>query len=118
MLDLLYSILFSFALICFTILIFIYLARSIIGPTFFDRILGINNISTIIIMMCCIMAVIQGENYIVDIALIYALLGFVTIVIVSKGYLRSHKKEKSQDFSNLRKQPASRELPKEVTDND
>ncbi len=102
MMDNLYEIVYSASLIYFAFLIFLYLHRSVIGPGFFDRILAVNSISTIVIMICCIIAVLHGESYIVDIALIYAMLGFVTVVIVSKGYLRSHKKERAQDFSNLK----------------
>ncbi len=102
MIELGYEILFGVSLIYFALLILGYLYRSIIGPNFFDRILGVNNISTIIIMIICIIAVMQEESYIVDVAFIYALLGFVTVVIVCKAYLRSHKKERSDDFSNLK----------------
>lgn len=79
-----------------------YLIRAIIGPHFSDRILAINSISTIIILIICAISLIQGENYIVDIALIYAMLGFVTVVIVCKAYLRSHHKDRANDLVNLR----------------
>ncbi len=101
MLDYLYNILFSGALIYLSLLLFPYLFRSVVGPNFFDRILSINSISTIIIMLICILSVTQSEQYIVDVALIYAMLGFVTIVIVSKAYLRSHKRDRSHDFENI-----------------
>ncbi len=79
-----------------------YILRAISGPKFSDRILAINSIQTIIILIICILSVFQGENYIVDIALIYAMLGFVTVVIVCKAYLRSHRKERANDLSNLK----------------
>ena len=66
---------------------FAYLARAISGPKFSDRILAVNGIQTIIILIICILSILQGENYIVDIALIYAMLGFVTVIIVCKAYL-------------------------------
>lgn len=85
---------FYYAVLCVLALItFAYLLRTMIGPTFFDRILGVNNISTIITVMIAILAVVQQEQYLVDIALIYSMLGFVTVVIVCKSYLRSHNKE-------------------------
>ncbi len=102
MIDNLYSILYSASLIYLSILLFFYLFRSIIGPSFFDRIVGVNSISTITIMLICIVAVIQQEHYIIDVALIYAMLGFVTVVIVSKAYLRNHKKDRNKDFENLK----------------
>lgn len=57
-----------------------YLIRTIVGPAFSDRILAVNSIQTIVIVIICTLAVLQGENYIVDMALIYAMLGFVTVV--------------------------------------
>ena len=59
---------------------------------------------TIIILIICILSVYQGENYIVDIALIYAMLGFVTVVIVCKAYLRSHHKDRANDLENIKRE--------------
>ncbi len=101
MIETLYEWLFNIALIYLALIVAAYIFRSVMGPSFFDRILSVNNISTITIIMICILSVVQGESYIVDVAFIYALLGFVTIVIVCKAYLRSHKKERTDDFSNL-----------------
>ncbi len=103
MIDTLYNYLFTGALVYLSVLLFPYLFRSIIGPNFFDRILGINSISTIVILMICLVAALQNEQYIIDVALIYAILGFVTVVIVSKAYLRNHKKDREKDFENLKK---------------
>lgn len=97
-----YNVFFIFAM-CFLALVAVaYLFRAIIGPNFSDRILAINSIQTIIILIICILSVIQGESYIVDIAIIYAMLGFVTVVIVCKAYLRSHHKDRANDLANLK----------------
>jgi len=79
-----------------------YLIRTIVGPNFTDRILAVNSVQTVVILIICIIAVLQGESYIVDVALIYASLGFVTVVIVCKAYLRSHHKDRANDLANLR----------------
>lgn len=102
MIEILYKILIGFTLCFMAILTFAYLFRTIIGPSFFDRILGVNSIGTIVVLIICVLSVVQQQSYIVDIALIYAMLSFVTVVIVCKAYLRSHKKDKSHDFENLR----------------
>ncbi len=80
---------------------FVYLFRSMIGPTFFDRILAVNNVSTLVTIMICILSVVQQEHYLVDVALIYSMLGFVTVIIVCKAYLRSHNKEQQTDLQHL-----------------
>lgn len=110
MLGFYYAVLSVLALITFA-----YLLRTMIGPSFFDRILGVNNISTIITVMICILAVVQQEQYLVDIALIYSMLGFVTVVIVCKGYLRSHNRELYSRFRNLPPPPVKK---KEETQDD
>ena len=91
-------------LILLTVVVFGYFIRTILGPHFADRILAINSISTVVMLFIGFLAVMQGENYIVDIALIYAVLGFVSVVILCKQYLRSHKKEKANDLKKLKEQ--------------
>lgn len=104
MIDTLYSYLYYGSLCLLALLTFPYLIRTIIGPTFFDRILAVNNISTLVIAMIAILAAVQGESYIVDVALIYSMLGFVTVLIVCKAYLRTHNRNPSTDFNHLKKQ--------------
>ena len=104
MINKLYNGLFVFVVCVMAITALAYLFRAIIGPKFSDRILAINSIQTIIILIICILSVVQGESYIVDIALIYAMLGFVTVVIVCKAYLRSHHKDRANDLVNLKEE--------------
>ena len=79
-------------LIVLALVVFGYFIRTILGPHFADRILAINSVSTVVMLFISFVAVMQGENYIVDIALIYAVLGFISVVILCKAYLRSHNK--------------------------
>ena len=104
MIDMLYNGLHTVAMCAMAIIAFAYLLRAVAGPKFSDRILAINSIQTIIILIICILSVYQKENYIVDIALIYAMLGFVTVVIVCKAYLRSHHKDRANDLANLKEE--------------
>ena len=97
-----YSGFLVFAMCIMALIAFAYLARAVSGPKFADRILAFNGIQTIIILIICILSVLQGENYIVDIALIYAMLGFVTVISVCKAYLRSHHKDRANDLNNLK----------------
>ncbi len=88
---------------------FPFLIRSMIGPTFFDRILAVNNISTLVTIMICILAVVQQEHYLMDVAMIYSMLGFVTVIIVCKTYLRSHDKESEKDILHYYKKKEEEE---------
>ena len=102
MIENIYNGFFVFAMCIMALIAFAYLARAVSGPKFADRILAVNGIQTIIILIICILSVLHGENYIVDIALIYAMLGFVTVIIVCKAYLRSHHKDRANDLNNLK----------------
>ncbi len=102
MIENIYNGFLVFAMCVMAIIAFAYLARAVSGPKFADRILAVNGIQTIIILIICILSVLHGENYIVDIALIYAMLGFVTVIIVCKAYLRSHHKDRANDLNNLK----------------
>ena len=102
MIENIYNGFLVFAMCIMALIAFAYLARAVSGPKFADRILAVNGIQTIIILIICILSVLHGENYIVDIALIYAMLGFVTVIIVCKAYLRSHHKDRANDLENLK----------------
>ena len=102
MIENIYNGFLVFAMCIMAVIAFAYLARAVSGPKFSDRILAVNGIQTIIILIICILSVLHGENYIVDIALIYAMLGFVTVIIVCKAYLRSHHKDRANDLNNLK----------------
>lgn len=76
---------FLFVLFTLTGLILVYLYRVIQGPTVFDRVLGLNGISTkSIILMIVLGMVYEREDMFVDIATGYALLNLVGAIAVAK----------------------------------
>ena len=86
-----YQYLFISALVVIGILIGIVLVRSIIGPRITDRILCINIIGTLVICSAAVLSRMLREDYLVDIALIYAMLSFLTVMILATVYIRSKK---------------------------
>lgn len=93
-----YHGLYTGALVFLSILTLLCLVRAIRGPRIADRIVSINMISTLVIAMICILALLQSEGYLVDVALIYALLGFLAVVVLCKVYMgiALEKREKAQ----------------------
>lgn len=85
-------------LVCLSVLTLFCLFRAIQGPRIADRIVSINMICTLTMTMICILAAMLGEGYLVDVALIYALLGFLAVVVLCKVYMgvawRSAKRRK------------------------
>lgn len=65
-------------LMILSITIFFCLYRAILGPTIPDRIIGINVIGTKAVVMFALLAVIFKKSYFFDLAMIYALLLYVT----------------------------------------
>ena len=59
------------------------LIRVIIGPTIWDRLLGLNLITSKIIMLLVVLAYVVDKTYILDFAIIYALLGFIGVMFIA-----------------------------------
>ncbi len=75
----LYGVLF-FLCVCIIFLIL----RMILGPSIWDRLLGFNMISMKIVMSIVIFAFIQNASFYLDVALAYAILGFIGTIIVAR----------------------------------
>ncbi len=58
--------------------------RVVIGPTIWDRLLGLNLISSKIIMAIIVFALMIQRTFLLDIAIVYALLGFIGSVLIAR----------------------------------
>lgn len=83
-----YTLLYSVTLIILAVLIGIMLIRSIRGPRLTDRLLAVNMICTMVIAVILILCVLLQEQYLVDVALIYALISFVSVILFASVYIR------------------------------
>ena len=92
-----YNLLFSVVLAVLGVLLFLCLLRAILGPRIADRVVGINMIGTIIILMIAILALMLGEGYLVDIAIIYAMLSFLAVVVLAKIYIGVYLARKAKE---------------------
>ena len=76
---------FLFVLMTITLLIAVYLYRVLRGPTVFDRVLGLNGVSTkAIILLVVIGTVYDRVDMFVDISTGYALLNLVGSLAIAK----------------------------------
>ena len=76
---------FLFVLVTLTILMVVYLYRVVRGPSVFDRVLGLNGISTkAIVLLVVIGTVFERVELFVDISTGYALLNLVGALAVAK----------------------------------
>ena len=92
-----YETLFTVTLSILGVLLFFCLLRAIRGPRIADRVVGINMIGTIIIMMIAILALMLEEGYLVDIAIIYAMLSFLAVVVLVKIYIGVYRAQKIEE---------------------
>lgn len=77
--------------------------RSVIGPTVADRIICINMIGTKIIIFICMIAGFLKEDFLIDVALVYALINFVSIVVLTYAYGYVYEKRELSKFKKMKK---------------
>ncbi len=87
-------IFFIICMIALSVIIFLCLIRAILGPRFTDRIVAANMISTKVIAFICMLSVFLREDFLIDVGVIYAMLGFVGVVVLSKIIQVREKAEK------------------------
>jgi multicomponent Na+:H+ antiporter subunit F len=62
------------------------LARALLGPTVFDRVLAANSFGTMTVLILSILGILtRGPNFL-DLALLYALINFVATLAVLKFF--------------------------------
>ncbi len=87
-----------FFLVCIAIvavLALLCLIRAIIGPKLADRIMAVNMIGTMTISMIVLLSVFLNDSAMIDVALIYAIISFVAVIVLSQIYIGIYR-EKSQ----------------------
>ncbi|MBQ3030804.1 MAG: sodium:proton antiporter [Agathobacter sp.] len=81
-----YDWIFHIILIILAIMLMLCLIRAVIGPRIADRLVAVNMMGTMIMCIIVILGVIMNEGYLADIALIYAMISFLAVVVLSKVY--------------------------------
>lgn len=75
------------ALIIFALLAFACLLRAVKGPAVADRLMAVNMMGTIVIVMIGILAILLKEGYLIDICIIYAMISFLAVIVLTKVYI-------------------------------
>ena len=96
-----YEWIFHIILIILGVMLMLCLIRAVIGPRIADRLVAANMMGTMIMCIIVILGVIMDEGYLADIALIYAMISFLAVVVLTKiyaGVYQEHKrKQKKED---------------------
>ncbi len=85
-----YHALYTGALVVLAILMGIMVIRSVVGPRVTDRILSINMIGTMVVCAIAILTVMLDEGYLADVGLIYVMISFVSVLILTITYIPAH----------------------------
>ena len=71
-------------LLALAALILAALVRAVLGPRFTDRIVAVNAVNTMVTASICLLSRYLEADYLIDVALIYALLGFTANVLLMR----------------------------------
>ena len=87
----------------------VYLVKIIEGPSIWNRLLGMNLVTTKIILMIIVFASMHGTAYFLDFAMIYAICGFIGTIFLANFMSdrviadKDENKEKSRPWRRKRK---------------
>ena len=94
-------------LVVLILLIGAMVIRSIIGPRSTDRIMSVNMLGTMTICSIAVLSVLLDEGYLADVAMIYAMISFVAVLMMASMFVPSKPKapvlepDKEQETASL-----------------
>jgi len=77
---------FAAALLAVLVAMVLVLARALLGPTLYDRILALNSFGTKTVLIIAIYGFFSGRPEFLDIAMVYALINFAGTIAVLKYF--------------------------------
>jgi len=60
------------------------MARAVLGPTVYNRILAVNSFGTLTVLLIAVLGFVTGRPDFLDIALVYAFINFISVIAVLK----------------------------------
>lgn len=75
---------FAATMVAVLVTLVLALARTALGPTVFDRILGLNMAGTKVVLLIAVLGFLTGRPEFLDLALIYVFLNFIGTLAVLK----------------------------------
>lgn len=92
-----YQVFFTVALIFLAVMVMLCLIRAIIGPRIADRIVAVNMMSTMVMVIIAILALMLEEGFLVDVCLIYAMISFLAVIVLTKVYMGVYLERKTRE---------------------
>ena len=91
-----YNLLYIGSLVIIGVLLLACLLRAIRGPRIADRVIAVNMMGTLIVIIICILSFLMGEGWLTDIAMIYTMLSFLAVVLLTKVYMGVYREKRRQ----------------------
>ena len=86
----------------------IYITLLIILSFMLLACMAVNMMGTMVMVMIAVLALMLKEGYLVDICLIYAMISFLAVVVLSKVYIgvyeEKHRQKKSPDEGTVKEE--------------
>lgn len=89
-----YQTVYTLSLIFLAVLTLLCLVRAILGPRIADRIVAVNMMGTMVMVIIAILSLFMKESYLLDICLIYAMISFLSVVVLTKVYMGVYKEKR------------------------
>jgi len=83
-------------LVILALLMLALMPKVVKGPRFTDRIVAVNAINTMITASICLLSRLHRAGYLLDVALIYALLGFTATTLLTRLLAADREKEEEE----------------------
>ena len=68
------------ATIAILVVMILAIIRGVIGPTLYDRILAVNMFGTKTVLLISLLGFVMGRPEFMDIAIVYALINFISVI--------------------------------------
>ena len=88
MLEKIYHGMYIVVLVILAFMLFACLIRAVRGPRIADRIVAVNMMGTMVMVMIAVLSLLLKEGFLIDICLIYAMVSFLAVIVISKVYIR------------------------------
>ena len=92
-----YALLMQIAMAALGAALFVCLFRAFRGPAVADRVIAINMTCTITIALILFLSLLLKEGYLIDIALIYAMLSFLAVVLLCRISIGVYREKKEKE---------------------
>lgn len=92
-----YHVVFVGALIFLALMLVLCFIRAVRGPKVADRIVATNMIGTIVMVIIAILALLLKEGYLADICIIYAMISFLAVIVLTKVYMGVYLEKKKKE---------------------